>query len=250
MRLAKAMTGNGEKWVIIKGEKAFALEGTPFDGIKETNEEIDMSTAKLLAPCRPTKIVCVGWNYRDHAAEFGEQPPENPTIFIKPVSALLNPGERIIYPDASERVDYECELALVIRKRAYKVKAENAREYILGYTCLNDVTARDLQARDGQWTRAKGFDTFCPVGPVVTDEVDPSRGLVIETRLNGEVKQSSRTDRLMWDVPFLIEYITDCMTLMPGDVVSTGTPANVGPMRRGDTVAVYIEGIGELVNTI
>ena len=250
MKLVKISVENNPYWAVIRDDKAVIIEGSPYSGVKETGKSIPLKSIKLLAPCDPTKIVCIGRNYYDHATEFGEPLPENPTIFLKPVSSVINPGDKINYPEASKRVDYECELAFVIKKSASKVKAENAAEYILGYTCLNDVTARDLQAKDGQWARAKGFDTFCPIGPVLTDEIDPKSGLIVETRLNGKVKQHSTTDKLMWEIPYLMEFITDCMTLLPGDVVSTGTPAKIGPMQKGDTVTVYVEGVGELINII
>jgi 2-keto-4-pentenoate hydratase/2-oxohepta-3-ene-1,7-dioic acid hydratase in catechol pathway len=250
MILAKLMTDSGARWAKVCGEKAVLLDGEPYEEVKETAVTLDMAKAKLLAPCDPTKIVCIGRNYNDHATEFGEPLPANPTIFLKPTTAVINPGDAIVYPESSKRVDYECELAFVIRKKAKRVKAENAAEYILGYTCLNDVTARDIQKSDGQWTRGKGFDTFCPIGPVLTDEADPQKGLIVETRLNGVVKQHSTTDKLMWNIPYLLEFITDCMTLLPGDVVTTGTPANIGPMQRGDTVTVFVENIGALTNTV
>lgn len=250
MRLCKLTAPSGPVWAVLREGRAFFLDGTPYDKIEETGESAPIEGAKLLPPCDPGKIVCVGKNYYDHATELGGAVPETPIIFIKPSTALLEPFGKIIYPESSGRVDYECELALVIKKEAKNVPAERAGEYILGYTCLNDVTARDIQSADGQWTRAKGFDSFCPIGPVVTDEVDPKSGLLIETRLNGEVKQKSTTDKMLWDVPFLLSFITACMTLLPGDVLTTGTPAGIGPMERGDRVCVSVEGIDELENYV
>lgn len=250
MKYAKVLY-NGEKlWGVIEGEKIKFMNGTPYAGVELTGESADISQVRLLAPCDPTKIVCIGKNYLDHAVEFGEPIPETPTIFIKPTTSLNDPEGLVEYPSVSKRVDYEGEFAFVIKKTAHKVKASEAAEYILGYTCVNDVTARDIQKSDAQWTRGKGYDTFCPVGPVVSDEFDPAKGMVIRTYLNGELKQDAKTDLLMWDVPFLMEFITDCMTLLPGDIVSTGTPVNVGPMQKGDRVTVCVEGIGELTNTI
>ena len=249
MKLVKIMHAGKKVWAMIEGDAARFLDGAPFDGISPTDETVKLSDARLLAPCEPTKIVAIGKNYYDHVSEMNDGLPEDPIIFIKPTTALNDPDGEIVCPEISARVDYEGELALVVKKKAYKVKKEDAADYILGYTCLNDVTARDLQKKDGQWTRGKGFDTFAPVGPLLTDEVNPE-ALSIETRLNGEVKQRSDTGKLMWKIPYLIEFITACMTLLPGDVVTTGTPAGIGPMRPGDTVEVEIEGIGILRNRI
>lgn len=250
MKYAKVLY-NGEKlWGVIEENRVNFIKGTPYEGIELTGTWASLNEVKLCAPCDPTKIVCIGKNYLDHAVEFGEPIPETPTIFIKPTTALNDPDGEVEYPSASKRVDYEGEFAFVIKKKAHKVKAEDAADYILGYTCVNDVTARDIQKSDAQWTRGKGYDTFCPVGPVVSDEFDPSKGMIIRTYLNGELKQDAKTDLLMWDIPFLMEFITDCMTLLPGDIVSTGTPVNVGPMQKGDKVTVYVEGIGELTNTV
>lgn len=211
-----------------------------------TAEVCRLEDVKLLAPCEPTKIVAVGLNYADHAKEMNEQIPPEPKIFIKPATAVIGPGDVIQRPD-SERVDYEGELAIVIKKRAKDVPVERALEYVLGYTCLNDVTARGLQSRDGQWTRAKGFDTFCPIGPVITDEIDPNN-VSVQTRLNGEVKQDSDTSHFIFRVEEMICFISHVMTLLPGDVITTGTPSGMGPMQDGDSVEICIEGIGTLRN--
>jgi 2-keto-4-pentenoate hydratase/2-oxohepta-3-ene-1,7-dioic acid hydratase in catechol pathway len=212
-------------------------------------EPLPLREAKLLAPVTPSKIVCVGRNYREHAQELGNEVPAEPLLFFKPLSSLLAPGEVVRMPAASQRVDYEGELALVIGKRATKLKADvNWRSYVRGYTLANDVTARDLQKKDGQWTRAKGFDTFCPVGPVVTDEVDPEAGLAIETRVNGEVKQRGSTKDFIFGIPELLTYITAAITLEAGDLVLTGTPAGVGAVKPGDRVDVEISGLGRLTN--
>ncbi|MGO9434107.1 MAG: fumarylacetoacetate hydrolase family protein [Terracidiphilus sp.] len=213
-------------------------------------EPMPLSGAKLLAPVTPSKIVCVGRNYRDHAAELGNEVPKEPLLFFKPPSSLLPPGGVVEMPEVSERVDFEGELALVIGRRAAKIKAdENWRTYVRGYTLANDVTARDLQKKDGQWTRAKGFDTFCPVGPFVSDEVDPEAGLTIETRLNGAVRQQGSTKDFIFAIPELLRYITAAIALEPGDLVLTGTPAGVGPVAAGDRVDVAINGLGVLSNT-
>lgn len=212
---------------------------------------VPLESVKLLAPVVPSKIVCIGRNYRDHAAELGNEVPKEPLLFLKAPSAVIAPGEAIRIPAQSQRVDFEGELAVVIGKRATKIGAEeDARAYIRGYTVVNDVTARDLQKSDGQWSRAKGFDTFCPMGPVVTDEIDPEAGLVVETRLNGGVKQHGTTRDLIFSIATLLRHITAAMTLLPGDVIPTGTPAGVSPMKAGDVVEVTVEGIGTLKNPI
>src|SRR5579863_3466378 len=208
-------------------------------------EPIPLEAAKLLAPVTPSKIVCVGRNYREHAQELGNAIPVEPLLFFKPPSSLLEPGGVVRMPRAAQRVDYEGELALVIARRAAKLEAGTSwRSYVRGYTLANDVTARDLQKKDGQWTRAKGFDTFCPVGPLVSDEVDPEAGITIETRVNRQVRQSGSTKDFIFGIPDLLAYITAAITLEPGDLVLTGTPAGVGPLQPGDRVDVAIAGLG------
>jgi 2-keto-4-pentenoate hydratase/2-oxohepta-3-ene-1,7-dioic acid hydratase in catechol pathway len=211
-----------------------------------------LSSLALLAPVEPSKIVCVGRNYADHAKEFGNEVPPDLIIFLKPPTSLLGPGQKIVRPNhLSQRVDFEGELAAVIGKTCHKLKdGVDVRPYIIGYTCSNDVTARDLQRKDGQWTRGKSFDTFCPVGPVVTDEVDPWAGVLVETRVNGEVKQSASTTSFIFKMDVIIRFISQVMTLLPGDVIMTGTPAGVGSLVAGDQVAVSIQGIGTLTNPV
>ncbi len=214
-------------------------------------EPLPLSEADLLAPVTPTKIVCVGRNYRDHAKELGNEVPAEPLLFFKPPSSLLKPGGVILLPPASSRVDHEGELAIVIARSASKLSADaDWRSYVRGYTLANDVTARDLQKKDGQWTRAKGFDTFCPVGPWVSDEVDPDAGLVIETRVNGELRQQGSTADFIFSIPALLAYISAAITLEPGDLVLTGTPAGVGPLAPGDRVDVSLPGLGVLTNSV
>jgi len=230
------------------------LAGHPFGGraedIKLTGIRYPLASVRLLAPILPSKVICVGKNYADHAAEMGTEPPEEPVIFLKPSTAVSGPGDSIVRPtDLSERVDYEGELAVVIGRLCRQVPAGRVPEVIFGYTCANDVTARDLQARDGQWTRAKGFDTFCPLGPWMETDVDPA-DLELSTSLNGEVKQHSRTSLMLHGVVELIMAVSQVMTLLPGDVLLTGTPAGVGPMGKGDQVSVTIEGIGTLTNPV
>ncbi|MGQ9780523.1 MAG: fumarylacetoacetate hydrolase family protein [Bacillota bacterium] len=214
-----------------------------------TGEILAQEEARLLAPVMPSKVVAVGLNYRDHAMEMGEEIPEEPRIFLKPSTSVIGPGEAIVLPPISRRVDYEAELAVVIGRTACHVRPEEASSYILGYTCLNDVTARDLQKKDVQWTRAKSFDTFCPLGPVVETELDP-RDLAIVARVNGVVRQSSRTANLIFPVPELLSFISQVMTLLPGDVIATGTPPGVGPLSPGDRVEIEIEGLGILANPV
>ena len=214
------------------------------DGSKR---EFSLQKARLLAPCAPSKIVAVGLNYRDHAEEMGLAIPDEPILFLKPSTSVIGAGDTIVLPPQSARVDYEAELAIVISKTARNVSRTEAPDYILGYTCLNDVTARDLQSKDGQWTRAKSFDTFCPIGPWIETELDGS-DLKIELYLNGVIKQKSRTSNLIFSPVELVEFISAIMTLSPGDVIATGTTSGVGPMGPGDTVEVRIESIGSLIN--
>jgi 2-keto-4-pentenoate hydratase/2-oxohepta-3-ene-1,7-dioic acid hydratase in catechol pathway len=214
-------------------------------------DQIGLTEATLLAPVRPSKIICVGRNYREHAEELGNEVPVEPLIFFKPPSSLLAPGGEIRRPKLSQRVDFEGELAVVISKTIYQVRAdEDVRPYILGYTCLNDVTARDLQNKDGQWTRAKGFDTFCPVGPLVTDEINPWTGVGVETRVNGDVRQQGNTRDFIFSLGVIIRYISQAMTIAPGDVIATGTPKGVGPVVAGDVIEISVEGVGTLRNPV
>lgn len=215
----------------------------------EPEGTIPLSQAHLLPPVVPTKIVCVGVNYRDHAAEMSHDLPAEPVIFLKPPTALNGPLGEIRIPEESKRVDHEGELALVIGRRTHGILPEQAPDHVLGFTCANDVTARDLQKRDGQWTRAKGFDTFCPVGPWVDTEIDPL-DLGIETYLNGEVKQKARTSDMIFNAWEIVSFVSKVMTLLPGDLILTGTPSGIGPMKRGDVVEVRIEGLGGLVNRV
>lgn len=212
---------------------------------------IALADAKLLPPVEPSKIIAVGRNYREHAAELGNEVPAAPLLFFKPPSSLLAPGDVIRLPAESKRVDYEGELAVVIGRQARSLKANtDLRPYVRGYTIVNDVTARDLQKADGHWTRAKGFDSFCPCGPIVSSEVNPAAGVILQTRLNGERKQYGTTRDLIFLIPHLLVYITGFLTLEPGDLIPTGTPAGVGPLATGDKVEVEIEGLGVLRNPV
>ena len=226
-----------------------AITTTPFLPWEATEERFAPDAVRLLAPVLPSKIVAVGLNYRSHAEETGMSLPEEPMLFIKPTTAVIGPGETIKLPPQSSRVDYEAELAIIIGKAAKGVDERGAASLILGYTCGNDVTARDLQAKDVQFTRAKGFDTFCPLGPHIETDVDGS-GLDIECRVNGEVKQKSNTSDLVFGPAALVAFISSVMTLLPGDVIMTGTPAGIGPISDGDVAEVEIAGIGTLRNPV
>jgi len=237
--------------ILINDETIQPLSAAPYLGGTTRGQLVTLQAVRLLAPCEPGKIVAVGKNYHDHIQEFDSQVPETPILFLKPTTSLNDPFSPIKLPPQSltSRVDYEGELALVIGRKAYRVSAAEASDYVFGYTCLNDVTARDVQRQDGQWTRAKGMDGFAPVGPLLTDEVNPAN-LTVRTRLNGKIMQESSTSLLIWPVNELIAFISESMTLMPGDVITTGTPSGVGPMQSGDVVEVSIEGIGVLRNPV
>lgn len=219
---------------------------------REPSFGVSLDQVHLLAPAEPSKIVCIGRNYREHAKELNHPIPTEPLFFLKPPSSIINPGDEIRRPmDLSQRVDYEGELAIVIGRRCYRLAAsDDVRPYIVGYTCLNDVTTRDLQNKDGQWSRAKGFDTFCPFGPVVVDGIDPWKGVRVQTRVNGELRQDGTTADFLFKLDVLVRFIAAVMTLEPGDVIATGTPAGVGPLNKGDVVEVTVEGVGTLSNPV
>ncbi len=234
-------------YIVEDGGVHRALEGDPF-GTWSTGAEM-AAPSTVLAPVVPSKIVCVGLNYKDHAAEQGKPLPSEPLIFLKPSTAIVADGEAIVIPDGIGRVDYESELAVVIGRRATRVRESDALAHVLGYTCMNDVSARDLQKKDGRYTRAKGFDTFAPLGPCIATGLDPG-DLPVQGLVNGVVRQDSSTRELIFPVATLIAYISHIMTLLPGDVVSTGTPAGIGPLQRGDDVTVRVGGIGDLCNPV
>jgi 2-keto-4-pentenoate hydratase/2-oxohepta-3-ene-1,7-dioic acid hydratase in catechol pathway len=225
------------------------VDGSPFTTFAVSEKTYDLSRVRLLEPTVPSKVVAVGLNYIDHARELGMALPDTPLIFLKPSTSVLGTNDSIIYPDMSKQVEYEGELAVVIKDVARQVDVDRAMSYVLGYTCANDVTARDLQKKDGQWTRAKGFDTFAPLGPCIETDADPDN-LKIELRLNGETKQSSTTANMIFKTAYLVSFISHVMTLCPGDVIITGTPPGVGSMQPGDVVEVEIEGIGNLSNKV
>jgi 2-keto-4-pentenoate hydratase/2-oxohepta-3-ene-1,7-dioic acid hydratase in catechol pathway len=249
VRIARYVYDGEVAFGVVEGEEVAELATHPFGPITVTGTRRALAEVKPLAPVLPSKVVAIGKNYAAHASEMGGEVPAQPLIFLKPSTAVTGPGEPIAYPPSSLQVDFEGELAVVIGRLCRDVPAVRAMEVVLGYTCGNDVTARDQQRSDGQWSRAKGYDSFCPLGPWIETDVDID-DLRLTTRLNGEVKQDARTAQIVHKVPSLIEYVTACMTLLPGDVILTGTPEGVGPMSIGDEVAVEIEGIGQLTNQV
>ncbi|MDD5613906.1 MAG: fumarylacetoacetate hydrolase family protein [Candidatus Omnitrophica bacterium] len=248
MKILRVLYQGKPEWAALSGKILKLLESDPYQNLKFA-KDISLDQVKVLSPVEPGKIVLAGLNYLDHAKELNMEIPQEPVIFLKPPSSVIGDNENIVYPDSVTRLDYEAELALVIKKTCKKVPREHVFDYILGYTCLNDVTARDLQKKDIQWTRAKSFDTFSPIGPWIETEL-PVENLKIESFLNGKLKQSSSTANFIFSVPELIAFISKIMTLYPGDVVSTGTPPGVGSMSIGDRVEVSIEGIGILRNSV
>ena len=241
------------RYAVLSGSSVFPVPpGHNFENIQITNEKsvLTLDDVKLLAPVAPSKIVCVGRNYREHAAELGNKMPDEPLLFLKAPSAVIGSGEPIELPNVSQQVEHEGELGVVIGRTARNLSQhEDPLNYVFGYTCVNDVTARDLQRKDVQFTRGKSFDTFCPVGPWIETDIDPGN-VAVETRLNGEVKQKGNTADMAFPVPFLIRYISEIMTLYPGDLIATGTPAGVSRMKHGDTVEVEVAGIGVLRNEV
>jgi 2-keto-4-pentenoate hydratase/2-oxohepta-3-ene-1,7-dioic acid hydratase in catechol pathway len=264
VRIARFAKGDGVAYGVVAGETGqpqtiTELYGHPFGvdpaGVRVTGNRYPLAEVRLLAPVLPSKVVAVGKNYAEHVKEMRElnedpQLPAEPVLFLKPSTSVTGPGDRIAYPvKITDRVDYEGELAVIIGRLCRDVPRERAEDVIFGYTCANDVTARDLQARDGQWTRAKGFDTFCPLGPWMETGTNPA-DLGITTTVNGSVRQHARTSELLYDVPSLVAYVSSVMTLLPGDVLLTGTPEGVGPLVDGDEVSVTIESIGTLTNRV
>ena len=250
--LADAGFGTDPHYGVINDQnEILVLKGDPiYAGIVPSESKITLDKVRVLAPVLPrSKVVCIGKNYADHAAEMGGQVPEEPIIFIKPNTSVVGPHDIIQWPAMSERVDHEAELAVVIGRICKDVPKEKASDVIFGYTLANDVTARDLQSKDGQWSRAKGFDTFCPLGPWIETDFTPGTQKISAT-VNGEVKQSATLDQMIFDVPTIINFVSSVMTLLPGDVIITGTPSGIGPMPAGAEVTVTIEGIGSLTNKV
>ncbi|HXT69569.1 MAG TPA: fumarylacetoacetate hydrolase family protein [Vicinamibacterales bacterium] len=248
LRLFRIQHAGVPRYVAERAGQWRLIEGDPFGKFKET-AEIDKDGVKLLAPVSPSKIVCVGLNYRDHALEQNKPLPPEPLLFIKPSTSVIGPGDLIQAPAWAGRIDHEAELGVVIGRTAKGVKAGKASEYIAGLTAVNDVTARDLQNKDGQYTRCKGFDTFGPIGPCIAVGLE-GRDLQVQAFVNGHVRQNSRTRELIFTIPELVEYISSVMTLLPGDIISTGTPSGIGPIRPGDNVTVHVEGVGALSNPV
>jgi 2-keto-4-pentenoate hydratase/2-oxohepta-3-ene-1,7-dioic acid hydratase in catechol pathway len=249
MKIVRFTADGRVRYGILSGESIQGVEDKPFRRIKLSEHYYQLSEVKLLSPCTPSKIVALGLNYHSYAQELNSPLPDNPLIFLKPSTAVIGPGDDIVYPAVSARVDYEGELGVVVKKPMWLVSVEDALDYVLGYTCFNDVTARDLQNQDGQWSRAKSFNTFAAVGPCIETGLDPG-SVVLETYLNGELKQQGSTSDLIYSIPELISFISHVMTLLPGDIIATGTPGGIGPMYPGDTVEVKIEPIGILKNCV
>lgn len=249
MKVVRFKSDNQISYGFVEQDVILEVSGFPYDEHYITGRDFPFDAATLLAPVDPSKVVAVGLNYVDHAKELKMPLPEEPILFLKPPGTVIGPGDEIVLPKQSSRVDYEAEIAFVIGKKAKNIPIEDAGEYIYGYTCANDVTARDLQEKDGQWTRAKSFDTFCPVGPWVVTDIDPA-SLDIKLILDGEIKQSSNTKNMIFDPHVLLTFISSVMTLNPGDIIIMGTPPGVGPIKTGQTVTVEIEQIGKLVNKV
>lgn len=250
MRFVRFQTGkDAPKYGWLHEDKIGGIEGDLFGAYKRLKAEIPLKDVRLLAPCTPSKIVCVGRNYVEHAKEHGAEVPKIPLIFLKPPSSIIAPGEAIVLPPQSAQVEHEAELVAVVGRRGRNVTAESARDFVLGYTIGNDVTARDLQRTDGQWTRAKGFDTFCPFGPWIDTDFNPADAL-ITCRVNGQMRQLASTRDMVFNIGVLVAYISSVMTLEPGDLIFTGTPSGVNRLAPGDTVEVEIDGLGLLSNPV
>jgi 2-keto-4-pentenoate hydratase/2-oxohepta-3-ene-1,7-dioic acid hydratase in catechol pathway len=250
MRFVRAQANGETFYGAIEADQVKVLTRPPYEDISYGGKAYPLSAVKLLAPCEPSKVVCIGQNYDDHKYEIAEIPPSvEPVLFIKPNTAINDPEGDIDYPEICHSLHYEAELGIIIGKKAHKVKAADAYDYIFGYTCLNDVSARDIQAHDGQWTRGKGFDTFCPIGPWIETELD-AQNVAVCSRLNGEVRQSSNTSFMIKNIAQLIEIMSECMTLLPGDIIATGTPKGVGAMEHGDVIEIEVQGIGILKNRV
>ena len=250
MKIVRIKAGDDIVYGVADSEGVLVYEGSPFVAWEPTESVVPWPSVTLLAPVLPTKVMCIGKNYEDHAEEMGGELPEEPLVFMKPATSVVGTNANVVHPRISTEVHHEAELAVVISRPARHVKAEDASRYIFGYTAANDVTARDLQARDGQWTRAKGFDTFCPLGPAIETELDPLERLAVICRVNGEVRQAGFTSDMVFGVAEIIAFISAFTTLLPGDVILTGTPSGVGKVEPGDLMDVEIDGIGTLTNRV
>jgi len=250
MKIVRIKSGDDIAYGVADSEGVLIYNGSPFVAWEATENVVPWPSVTLLSPVIPTKVMCVGKNYEDHAAEFDSDVPEEPLIFMKPSTSVIGNNADVVHPKLSQEVHHEAELAVVISRPARNVKAEDASQYIFGYTAANDVTARDLQRRDRQWTRAKGFDTFCPLGPAIETELDPLERLAVICKVNGEVRQAGFTSDMVFGVAEILEYISAFTTLLPGDVILTGTPSGVGKVEPGDVMEVEIDGIGTLTNRL
>ena len=250
MKIVRIKAGDDIAYGVADVEGVLVYRGSPFVAWEPTETVVPWETAQLLAPVLPSKLVAVGRNYEDHAAERGGEVPDEPLIFLKPATSVIGPEANVVHPAISNDVQHEAELAAVISRVARHVMAEDASAFIMGYTAANDVTARDLQMKDGQWARAKGFDTFCPLGPAIETELDPLEKLAVICRVNGEVRQAGFTSDMVFGVAEILEYVTAVMTLLPGDVILTGTPAGISRVVPGDVMEVEIDGIGILQNPV
>ncbi len=254
MKLVRYLAEQKERYGILDELTVWEVKDPGNDWCRfspvETGRKDLLENVKLLAPCKPTKVICLGLNYRRHAEEMNHELPKKPIIFMKPSTAVIGPEESIHYPTQSNRVDYEAELAVVIGRSAYRVEADEALDYVFGYTCAKDVTARDKQPAKGQWTYAKGFDTFCPLGPVIETAIDDPESLILKGYLNGDLVQETSTGDHVFTVARIIEFVSGCMTLLPGDVIMTGTPSGIGPLNPGDQFTVEIDKVGSLNNRV
>lgn len=253
MRIARLAKNGLTSWYLLEGEegreRARRIDGSPFDGAEASGDPLTFTAEELRAPVTPSKIICVGRNYAAHAKELGNEVPAEPMLFLKPPSSISGPNEPIVLPPESTRVDHEAELAIVVGKRVRRISRDAALSAVFGYTCACDVSARDLQKKDGQWARAKGFDTFCPVGPWIETALD-TRDLGVRCVVDDVVRQDGRTSQMMFDVPMIVSYVSQAFTLEPGDLILTGTPEGVGPLADKNRITVAIEGIGELTTTV
>jgi len=250
MLYCRFQSGEVSGWGVVEQHEVWEVTPDIFSPFEKTGRSFSMNDVRFLAPCQPSKIVAVGLNYKDHITEFGRtEIPKEPVLFIKAPSSIIGLDDKIVIPKGVGRVDYEAELAVVIGKKAKHIPESQAMEYVLGITCLNDVTARELQKKDTQWARAKSFDTFCPVGPWISEGL-PTDNLRVEACVNHKVVQQGHTSKMIFSVPFLISYISRMMTLLPGDIVTTGTPHGVGPLKAGDSVEILVEGVGVLRNSV
>ncbi|OIO80660.1 MAG: hypothetical protein COW11_01255 [Candidatus Omnitrophica bacterium CG12_big_fil_rev_8_21_14_0_65_43_15] len=250
MKIARFKKDDQVNYGVVEENKIHQVSGSVFGEFKKTDKVFDMNSVKLLSPVEPSKIIAVGLNYKDHARELNLPIPQEPIIFLKPPTSVIADNESIVYPPRVGQIDYEAELGIVIKKKAKNIPEKKIKDYILGYTCVNDVTARDLQTKDGQWCRSKSFDTFCPIGPFIVNGGIEANNLDIKLYLNGVLKQSSNTGNFIFRVEQLVSFASYVMTLLPGDIISAGTPSGVGPMTIGDEVVVWIEKIGSLTNYV